>query len=132
MSKYIIAARDKEEFQQEIAPLTLGDEGKVEAFFREAQKAMRKGKWRVADLQALNQMNRQGMGYALYRLFHLKAQHPLYLRYYPTVYERPSPALAETQQLLDFFDDKMITDEEKVAKLQELKATPVVDDVCKH
>jgi hypothetical protein len=84
MSSYIITSNDQEEFKATMGANNIEDPA---VFFGKIQNLIRKPKWNTKDLQMLNRMVRDRMGYALHNLF-VKANQPLFDHYYPDICPR--------------------------------------------
>ncbi len=87
MNYYNISDTDIREFLDLIPPESIGD---AELFFGVLQKLMyKKRKWSAINIKYINGLVDEGMGYAIYNLFHTKANHDLYDKLFPTVYQPP-------------------------------------------
>lgn len=115
MSSYIITEQDKEEFINEFYLCTVNDD---QGLFRQLQIIMKKSKWGVKELQFLNEYREKGARHCLYRLFHIKGRHPLYLRYYPAGPEDLSSEAMKS--LAEYLDDETIPIIERTKKIKEL------------
>lgn len=98
MVSFNLSTEDKNYFLQFIGCNTISD---TESFYRAILDIANKSEWNDEDLQSLNMLINDGMGYFLQSIFRDKFKHPLYGKHFGKKVYRVPRSMSD---LFDFAD----------------------------